>query len=936
MRGKILSSILILIFICFFRTASAQWVQQTNPTGTFLQDISFINDNTGWICGNGVAKTTNGGINWVNVSNPESNAIIDIRFIDANTGFAGSFFFWKTTNGGNNWTKVVPDAGNYCDMSFINSSTGWVVSNSNGIWRTTDSGNNWTMVNNQYNHTFNSISFVNVNTGWAGGYDGKLFKTTDGGINWTAQTSGTTEDLYAIRFSDANTGRAAGVGSSYVRTTNGGTNWTSVAGPFGYRYDKLSFINSSTGWLIGVYGIALTTDNGTTWIIQTPPSSDGNFFGISYISPNTLYVGNNKIYKSTSGGFNLNAPSNLTLTPVSTSQINLSWTDNSTDEDKFMIERSTNGSSWALLDSVGAGVTSYQSTGLTSNTDYYFRVNPKRIIFTGEYSNSANDRPFMIPPSHTSPANNSVSKTLTPTLTWSTASGGLIYYLQVASDSNFSNIVYSNSGVGYTSQTIPAANLQNSKKYFWHTRVTNFGNESPYSDFWSFTVQDSNYGNNMQTGNNLYYFANSTSGSNSSPSKPTFNWRDTTGSTDLILNRTARVTINAGDIDDGRFDLSGKLPVGNSIRFFGTNYENLYIGTNGIIGFSTFSPGGAGYYQPNSSLPQFNIPSAIFACWKDLNFGDADIPVNRLCYKVTSNEIIITYMNAPNYNNSGSDPNDYVSFQVIISHSASPSINSNIGVQYNYDQTGSSFITKYNTNTLQPYIIGLQGTNSSAQVLQYRYMNSSQLISSGPMFGSNLALAFGPNVNALPVELSSFTSDVNGSNVRLNWSTVNEQNNSGFEIQRTNANENNWKKINFVEGNRTTNEAKDYSYEDRNISSGKYQYRLKQIDFNGNYEYFQLNHEVEIGVPKKFSLSQNYPNPFNPATKINFELPNSSKVKISVYDITGKLMSELLNTEKAAGYYTVEFNGVNLSSGMYFYRIEAGDFSAVKKMILIK
>jgi len=235
------------------------------------------------------------------------------------------------------------------------------------------------------------------------------------------------------------------------------------------------------------------------------------------------------------------------------------------------------------------------------------------------------------------------------------------------------------------------------------------------------------------------------------------------------------------------------------------------------------------------------------------------------------------------------------------------------------------------------HLIGLQGANLPSRVVNYRFENSLyQYPYYGPIFGSNMALAFGPDANLLPVELSSFTSTVNYSNIKLEWSTVNEQNNSGFDIERTIANENNWKKINFVQGSGTTNQAKNYSYEDRNITSGKYQYRLKQIDFNGNYEYHSLANEVEIGVPKKFSLSQNYPNPFNPATKINFEIPQNSNVKLSVYDVTGKLAIELVNEQRAAGYYTVEFNGSNLASGMYFYRIEAGDFSATKKMLLIK
>ncbi|MBN8572021.1 MAG: T9SS type A sorting domain-containing protein [Ignavibacteria bacterium] len=120
------------------------------------------------------------------------------------------------------------------------------------------------------------------------------------------------------------------------------------------------------------------------------------------------------------------------------------------------------------------------------------------------------------------------------------------------------------------------------------------------------------------------------------------------------------------------------------------------------------------------------------------------------------------------------------------------------------------------------------------------------------------------------------------------------------------------------------------------MSSGKYQYRLKQIDFNGNYEYHTLQNEVEIGVPKKFNLSQNYPNPFNPTTRINYELPITNYVSIKIYDINGKVVVNLVNENKQAGYYTLEFNGANLSSGMYFYRIEAGEFSAVKKMVLVK
>lgn len=198
----------------------------------------------------------------------------------------------------------------------------------------------------------------------------------------------------------------------------------------------------------------------------------------------------------------------------------------------------------------------------------------------------------------------------------------------------------------------------------------------------------------------------------------------------------------------------------------------------------------------------------------------------------------------------------------------------------------------------------------------------------------------------LPVELASFTSTLNERDVTLNWSTVSEVNNSGFEIERSKVKgqpdgeagqrSNDWSKIGTLSGSGTTNEPNSYSFTDRGLNSGNYNYRLKQIDFNGNFEYFNLSNEVTIGIPVKFSLSQNYPNPFNPSTKINYELPNPSYVTLKIYDMAGKGVAILVNEKKSAGYYTVDFNNSNLSSGVYFYKIDAGEFSATRRMILMK
>ncbi|MBS1552774.1 MAG: T9SS type A sorting domain-containing protein [Bacteroidetes bacterium] len=191
----------------------------------------------------------------------------------------------------------------------------------------------------------------------------------------------------------------------------------------------------------------------------------------------------------------------------------------------------------------------------------------------------------------------------------------------------------------------------------------------------------------------------------------------------------------------------------------------------------------------------------------------------------------------------------------------------------------------------------------------------------------------------LPVELSSFVSMVNGNNVILNWATASETNNSGFDVERKDLKAGThdvWNKVGNVAGNGTTTNGHSYSFTERNLASGNYGYRLKQIDLNGNFHYYNLSNEVSVGVPSEFELSQNYPNPFNPSTKISFALPKEGKVSLKIYDMTGKEVMTLVNEVKTAGYYSVSFNASSLSSGMYFYTLSADNYTATKKMMLIK
>ncbi|HRE40235.1 MAG TPA: T9SS type A sorting domain-containing protein [Ignavibacteria bacterium] len=205
--------------------------------------------------------------------------------------------------------------------------------------------------------------------------------------------------------------------------------------------------------------------------------------------------------------------------------------------------------------------------------------------------------------------------------------------------------------------------------------------------------------------------------------------------------------------------------------------------------------------------------------------------------------------------------------------------------------------------------------------------------------GDEIGLTFiNPENSLLPVELSEFSATAQRNSVKLIWSTISEVNNSHFEIERKSlASENSlFLKIGNIPGVGNSTELKSYSFTDNNLSSGKYKYRLKQVDYNGNFQYYELDNFTEIGVPDKFELSQNYPNPFNPSTKINFQLPVDTYISIRIYDMTGREVSVLINNDLKAGYYTVEFNSVNLASGIYFYKFASEKFVDIKKMVMIK
>jgi hypothetical protein len=191
----------------------------------------------------------------------------------------------------------------------------------------------------------------------------------------------------------------------------------------------------------------------------------------------------------------------------------------------------------------------------------------------------------------------------------------------------------------------------------------------------------------------------------------------------------------------------------------------------------------------------------------------------------------------------------------------------------------------------------------------------------------------------VPVELTAFFAMALEDGIMLKWTTATETNNAGFSVERS-TNNKDFEVIGFVEGNGTTTETKDYNYFDKISSAGYYYYRLKQIDFDGSFNYSNIV-QTEVNAPKAFVLSQNYPNPFNPSTVISFSLPVDSRVTINLYNTLGEKVDVLIDNELSIGHHEINFDASTLSNGVYYYKINAqgkdgSDFVSTKKMVLMK
>ena len=269
------------------------------------------------------------------------------------------------------------------------------------------------------------------------------------------------------------------------------------------------------------------------------------------------------------------------------------------------------------------------------------------------------------------------------------------------------------------------------------------------------------------------------------------------------------------------------------------------------------------------------------------------------------------------------------------------------------------FYDRRNTTGAATDVFCAKSTDGGATFENFKISESSFTPTSGVFFGDytniaalngkiypiwmrlqgNLSVWVSIIQDIIPVELNSFTADVKQGKVFLSWETATELNNLGFFIERRNVDavetETEWVEIGFKEGQGNSTERNLYSFEDHPLYDGTYHYRLRQVDYDGSFEY---SNEIEINLftVKSFELSQNYPNPFNPTTTISFQLPEASFITLKVFDALGTEVETIAEGKYPAGVHEVNFDAKKLSSGLYMYRIISGSNELTRKMMVVK
>lgn len=781
------------------------------------------------------------------------------------------------------WTELNPGIPRvtYFGVHFVNPDTGWIAGDLGAVIKTTNGGDNWTISETQTTTLLLKVHSYDGQIVLVTGYDGLILRSSDGGETFEQMPSGTTNDLWGVQMLNDTIGFACGLNQTLLQTTDAGQSWQPLNAGLNAHYWALDFLNEQYGMIAcGGGKILRTTDGGNNWAqIQAGDASD--LYAIDIIDSLHIaaagYLG--KTVYSSDGGISWVQNAALQhneLNSIKFINADTGYTIGTYQGESWGIRKTTNrGQNW-FNPPVG-NLSEWELELLPEGVGYSVGSDLMINKTTGGYDNWGGlflNADF-------------VDVYFTDELTGYAADeryiGGPVYK---TTDGGYNWFGLPNFPRNVFTSTLRCVTFTDS--------VTGFAGSAPCRIVKTTDAGDSWYVVN-RTGLtdtigliNRFYFIN-----------PTTGWAVTTRGG--ILKTT-----DAGE------NWFAQLNAGINIIFQSIYFvDSLYGWASGGRPYKTTDGGINWVQQTNTNI--WNSDDVYFPN-QDTGWIAKQSSFNTSLFKTINAGI--NWLEIPEVIGASSfyifpDQSHFLITGYIFTSYV-------VYKKYMTYDAGNNWI-----DISDDVLVGFGGFSAVTNILGYAV--------------GSLGLVLRYNdTTYIPVELVSFNGRIEKDKIVLSWITASELNNQGFYIEKS-IDKSNWFSLGFVEGKGTTSEINYYSFIDKEIDSGIQFYRLKQIDYDGSFKYSEMI-EINSGLTvTSFHLFQNYPNPFNSTTRITYQVPQKSLIKISLYDIKGEKVLELVNEEKEKGLYKTALKNFTLPSGIYFVRIVTSTgYSAVIKITLLK